>query len=92
LPLTFQWDESKANANLKKHGVSFDEAKTIFNDPFSVTIDDPDHSIDENRYVDIGLSSKGRLIVVSYIERNGRIRIISGRKATRRERKDYEKK
>ena len=92
MPLTFQWDESKANANLKKHGVSFDEAKTIFNDPFSVTIDDPDHSIDENRYVDIGLSSKGRLIVVSYIGRNDRIRIISGRKATRRERKDYEKK
>jgi len=92
LPLTFEWDESKANENLKKHGVSFDEAKTVFNDPFSVTIDDPDHSIEENRYVDIGLSSKSRLIVVSYIERNGRIRIISSRKATRRERKDYEKK
>lgn len=92
MPLTFEWDESKANENLKKHGVSFDEAKTVFNDPFSVTIDDPDHSIEENRYVDIGLSSKSRLIVVSYIERNGRIRIISSRKATRRERKDYEKK
>jgi uncharacterized DUF497 family protein len=65
LPLTFEWDESKANENLKKHGVSFDEAKTVFNDPFSVTIEDPDHSIDENRYVDIGLSSEGRLIVVS---------------------------
>jgi uncharacterized DUF497 family protein len=68
LPLTFEWDESKANENLKKHGVSFDEAKTVFNDPFSVTIEDPDHSIDENRYVDIGLSSEGRLIVVSYVD------------------------
>ena len=92
MPLTFEWDENKANENLKKHGVSFDEAKTVFNDPFSVTIDDPDHSIEENRYVDIGLSSKGRLIVVSYIERNDRVRIISSRKATKKERKDYEKK
>jgi len=92
LTLTFEWDEKKANENLEKHGVSFDEAKTVFNDPFSVTIYDPDHSIDEHRYIDIGLSSKGRLIVVSYIERGEKIRIISSRKATKKEQKDYEEK
>lgn len=92
MTLTFEWDEKKANENLEKHGVSFDEAKTVFNDPFSVTIYDPDHSIDEHRYIDIGLSSKGRLIVVSYIERGEKIRIISSRKATKKEQKDYEEK
>jgi hypothetical protein len=92
LTLTFEWDEKKANENLEKHGTSFDEAKTVFNDPFSVTIYDPDHSIDEHRYIDIGLSSKGRLIVVSYIERGEKIRIISSRKATKKEQKDYEEK
>jgi uncharacterized DUF497 family protein len=92
LSLTFEWDENKANENLKKHGVSFDEAKTVFNDPFSVTIYDPDHSIDEDRYINIGLSSKGRLIVVSYLERDEKIRIISSRKATKEEQRDYEKK
>jgi len=69
LSLIFEWDENKANENLKKDGVSFDEAKTVFNDPFSVTIYDPDYSIDEDRYIGIGLSSKGRLSVVSYLER-----------------------
>ena len=92
MALTFEWDEKKANENLEKHGVSFDEAKTVFNDPFSVTIYDPDHSIDEHRYIDIGLSSKGSLIVVSYIERGEKIRIISSRKATKKEQKDYEEK
>lgn len=92
MPLTFEWDETKANENLKKHGVSFDEAKTVFSDPFSVTIYDPDHSIDENRYIDIGLSSKGRLIVVSYIEKGETIRIINSRKAAKKEERDYEKK
>lgn len=92
MSLIFEWNENKANENLKKHGVSFDEAKTVFNDPFSVTIYDPDHSIDEDRYIDIGLSSKGRLIVVSYLEQDGKIRIISSRKATKKEKRDYEKK
>jgi len=92
LSLTFEWDEKKADENLRKHGVSFDEAKTVFNDPFSVTIYDPDHSSDEQRYVDIGLSSKGRLIVVSYCKRGETIRLISSRKATRKEQRDYEEK
>jgi uncharacterized DUF497 family protein len=92
LPLIFEWDEKKADDNLRKHGVSFDEAKTVFNDPFSVTIYDPDHAGDEERYIDIGLSSKGRLIVVSYIERDEKIRIISSREATTKEQGQYENK
>ena len=92
MSLTFEWDEKKADDNLRKHGVSFDEAKTVFNDPFSVTIYDPDHSSDEQRYIDIGLSSKGRLIVVSYSERGERIRIISSREAKKKEQREYENK
>ena len=92
MSLTFEWDEKKADDNLRKHGVTFDEAKTVFNDPFSVTIYDPDHSSDEQRYIDIGLSSKGRLIVVSYMERGEKIRIISGREATKKEEREYENK
>jgi uncharacterized DUF497 family protein len=92
LSLTFEWDEKKADENLSKHGVSFEEAKTVFNDPFSVTVYDPGHSIDEQRYIDIGLSSKARLIVVSYSERGERIRIISSRKATKKEQRNYENK
>jgi len=88
----FEWDEKKADDNLRKHGVSFDEAKTVFNDPFSVTIHDPDHSSDEQRYIDIGLSSKGRLIVVSYTERGEKIRIINSREATKKEEREYENK
>jgi len=92
LSFIFEWDEKKADDNLRKHGVSFDEAKTVFNDPFSVTIYDPDHASDEERYIDIGLSSKGRLIVVSYSERDERIRIISSRDATKKEQGEYENK
>ena len=92
MSLTFEWDEKKAEENFRKHGVTFEEAKTVFNDPFSVTIYDPDHSIDELRYIDIGLSSKARLIVVSYSERGERIRIISSRKATKKEQRSYENK
>ena len=92
MSLTFEWDEKKADDNLRKHGVSFDEAKTVFNDPFSVTIHDPDHSRDEQTYIDIGLSSKGRLIVVSYTERGEKIRIINSREATKKEEREYENK
>ena len=92
MALTFEWDENKSDRNLKKHGVDFEEAKTIFNDPFAITIDDPDHSVEEDRYVDIGLSSKGRMLVVWYTERNDNIRIIGSRKAARSERKIYEKR
>jgi uncharacterized DUF497 family protein len=86
----FEWDEEKAQANLRTHKVSFDEATTVFSDPFSITIPDPDYSTDEERYIDIGTSDKGRLLVVSYTERGTNIRIISCRKATPTERRRYE--
>jgi uncharacterized DUF497 family protein len=86
--LTFEWNEEKARANLKKHQVSFEEAKTVFNDPLAITIPDPQHSVDESRY--IGRSSRGRTLVVVYAERKGSIRIISSREATRLERQRYE--
>jgi len=88
--LTFEWDEEKAEENLRKHKINFDEAKTVFNDPLSITIADPQHSEDEHRYIDIGASSKGRILVVSYTERRSDIRIISCRNATKQERKGYE--
>ncbi|MBS0184478.1 MAG: BrnT family toxin [Nitrospira sp.] len=90
MKLSFEWDDEKAKANLKKHRVGFDEAITVFTDPFSVTIPDPGHSADEQRYVDIGSSDKGRMLVVVYTERNSNIRIISCRKATPSERTLYE--
>lgn len=85
----FEWDEEKAKANLKKHRVSFDEATTVFVDPLSITIFDPDHSENEQRYIDIGSSGKNRVLVVVYTERGTNIRIISCRKATSLERKLY---
>jgi len=88
--VNFEWDEEKAQANRTKHRVAFEEAATVFSDPFSITTSDPDHSADELRYVDIGRSAKGRVLVVSYTERGTRIRIISGRKATPKERDRYE--
>lgn len=91
--MKFEWDEKKAKANLKKHKIPFEEATTVFNDPLSITIDDPDHSGKlERRYVDIGFSSKDRILVVNYTERREKIRIISCRKASFSERKAYEEK
>lgn len=90
MKLDFEWDEEKAKANLKKHRIGFDEATTVFLDPFSITIPDAEHSVDEQRYVDIGSSDKGRVVVVVYTERSSSIRIISCRKATLLERKLYE--
>ncbi len=88
--MRFEWDRKKANTNRKKHGVSFDEAVTVFYDPLAATVDDPDHSISEDRLITIGFSAKGRLIVVSHTEREGAVRIISARRATARERKRHE--
>lgn len=88
--LTFEWDEEKAEENLRKHKISFDEAKTVFNAPLSITIADPMHSDGEHRYIDIGCSSNGRSLVVSYTERRSNIRIISCRIETKLERKAYE--
>ncbi len=89
--MIFEWDEKKANGNLKKHGVSFDETATVFRDPLSLTVVDSLHSETEHRFTDIGLSDQGRLLVVSYTERASRIRIISSRLALPAERKEYEK-
>lgn len=86
----FEWDDEKAQSNLKKHGVSFDEAATIFNDPRIATISDPDHSEDEDRYISIGRSVIMRLLSVIHTFRKERIRLISARKATRAEKKNYE--
>ncbi|MGB5156828.1 BrnT family toxin [Desulfobacterium sp. N47] len=88
--LLFEWDTNKAQLNLKNHGISFDEASTVFSDPLSQTIDDPLHSEDEERFVLIGRSIQGRLLVIVHTERGDRIRIISVRLATKRERFRYE--
>ena len=90
MPYQFEWNADKAVANLRKHGVSFDEAVTAFGDPLSVLLPDPEHSAGENRYLVLGLSSIGRLLVVSFVERSPQTRIISARLATRRERQNYE--
>ena len=90
MALTFEWDEVKAAANVRKHRVSFDEAKTVFGDPLSLTNADPDHSTDEERFVDIGMSTQGRVLGVVYTEREQTIRLVSCRLATRRERRIYE--
>ena len=88
--LTFEWDPQKSKSNLEKHGVSFEEASTVFRDPLSLTIDDPLHSTGEVRMVQIGISHKDRLLVVVHTERGDNIRIISARKATKKERNNYE--
>lgn len=90
MALSFEWDLVKAGNNLAKHGVSFDEASTVFQDVFSITIADPLHSMDEERYVLVGHSCRGRLLVVVHTDRSDRVRIISARTATRKERKNYE--
>jgi uncharacterized protein len=88
--MKFEWDENKAEKNLTKHGVAFDEAKSVFNDPLFITFADPEHSIGERRFIILGESIQGRLLVVAYTERNSVTRLISARVATRRERRVYE--
>ena len=88
--MRFEWDSDKAAANLKKHGVSFDEAVTVFYDPLAATFGDPDHSEDESRLVTVGHSAQGRLLVVCHVERGGAVRLISARRATARERRRHE--
>ena len=88
--MQFEWDPDKAESNAAKHDVEFVEASTVFADPLELTIQDPDHSSDENRFLSLGISSKGRLLVVSFTERSQRIRLISARPATPRERRQYE--
>lgn len=88
--MEFEWDLGKADANLKKHGVSFVEAMTLFGDPLEMTIPDPDHSEGEFRFISIGRSEQGRLLVVAYTEREECIRLISAPEATPKERRYYE--
>ncbi|MGH9425669.1 MAG: BrnT family toxin [Terriglobia bacterium] len=88
--MQFEWDPAKAAENLTKHGVSFEEAATVFRDTLSATGQDPDHSVDEERFVIFGVSTSGRLLVVAHTERGDTIRIISARPATPGERKLYE--
>jgi uncharacterized DUF497 family protein len=88
--MEFEWDTNKAHSNLEKHGIGFAEAMTVFGDPLEATIPDPDHSEGEARFLSLGRSEHGRLLVVSYTEREGRIRLISAREAEPRERKTYE--
>lgn len=90
MPLEFEWDPEKAEANRKKHRVTFEEASTVFADPLSLTIADPDHSEREERMLLLGTSRSGRLLVISHTYHDRRIRLISAREATRRERRDYE--
>ena len=88
--MEFEWDESKAAANINKHGVSFEEAKTVFDNVLAVIFDDEAHSVGERREIIIGHSQNNRLLLISFAERSNTIRIISARLATRSEGKDYE--
>jgi hypothetical protein len=90
MSIRFEWDNKKAAANFKKHRVNFEEAITVFSNPLAVIFDDEAHSVDEIREIIIGHSVNNRLILVSFTERDGIIRIISARQATKQERKDYE--
>ena len=88
--MKFEWDENKAAVNLSKHGISFEEARTVFDDRLYVDFYDPDHSDEEDRYIMVGESQQGNLLIVSYTERADFIRLISARKVTRGEREVYE--
>jgi uncharacterized protein len=85
-----EWDKNKARSNFQKHGVSFTEGLSVLDDPFSITIADPKHSIGEARFLTIGYSNRYRILVVSYTERNDNVRVISARPATPGERRTYE--
>lgn len=88
--MEFEWDWLKAAANREKHGVSFEEAVEVFSDVFSSTIEDPDHSFDEDRFVIFGRTASDRYVVVAFTDRDDRIRVISAREMTQRERRAYE--
>ncbi|HHW77554.1 MAG TPA: BrnT family toxin [Xanthomonadaceae bacterium] len=89
--MEFEWDNRKAASNLKKHGVSFHEAASVFGDPLALTFDDPDHSIGEHRLLTFGTTRTGKLVIVSHTEREGSMRIISARLMQKHEREIYEK-
>jgi uncharacterized DUF497 family protein len=86
----YEWDPKKAAINLRKHGLAFEEAATVFLDPLAITFPDPDHSVEENREITVGLSTKRRVVFVSHCPRGNHTRIIGARRATRKERRQYE--
>jgi len=88
--IQFEWDPSKPQRNLKKHHVAFREAATVFRDPLGITIYEPDHSAEEERFITIGTSTGGRLLMVSHTQRRGKLRLINARQLTRLERQAYE--
>lgn len=88
--MRFEWDRQKAEANLRKHRVSFDEAVTIFYDPLAATFEDPDHSVGEHRFITVGRSSSDRLLVAAHVEHGATLRIITARLASAKERKRHE--
>jgi len=88
--MDFEWDPRKAEINLRKHGISFTEAGTVFGDDLAITVPDPDHSKDEERYITIGWSNQRRLLMISHTDRDERIRIINARELTKTKRKTYE--
>ena len=88
--MEFEWDPLKAERNLEKHGVAFGEATEVFDDAFAITFRDPDHSLEEDRFLTFGRTRGDRLLVVSHADREDRVRLISARLATRRERRIYE--
>jgi uncharacterized protein len=92
MEVNFEWDPAKARQNRRKHRVSFQEAATVFGDPLSLTYQDPDHSTSEQRFITVGMSTAGRVLIVAHADRGESIRIISARKTTSSERKHYEEK
>ena len=88
--MKFEWDQQKADSNLKKHNVSFQEAASAFGDTFSITYPDPDHSVREQRFITVGMSGSGKVLIIAHTDRGDNIRIISARKAARKERRYYE--
>ncbi|MEX0630476.1 MAG: BrnT family toxin [Chloroflexota bacterium] len=88
--MRFEWDHEKARTNAVQHGITFEEAATVFGDPLELTISDPDHSSEEDRFISIGSSVRGRLLVVGFTERRGKIRVIFARRVSARERREYE--
>lgn len=88
--MKFEWDPQKADSNLKKHSVSFQEAALVFGDTLSITYPDPDHSVREHRFITVGMSQSGRVLMIAHTDRGDNIRIISARRATRKERRYYE--
>lgn len=88
--LQYEWDPTKTKMNLRKHGVAFKDAATVFKDPLSITTFDPDHSEEEDRFITFGFAASGRLLMVAHTDRRDRIRILSARELTRGERETYE--